>query len=311
MKLLPAVYFFLLNINFVFCQSGWIQQSTTKLEFPNSIAFADSEFAVITGTFNIASTTNGGGDWILSTIGSSFNYSNIQFVNSDTGFLWASQNRGLYKTTNRGSQWNRILSNIFFGAYHFVNTRIGYFAEANGNVNKTTDGGLTWINIANNHHISPVSMDFADESYGILIDRIGRGMSTTDGGATWNDIFLSTGFGGKISYPDRNAVYVASNSQTAGIIRKSTNQGLTWTSVYFYKAVFTDMEFVNAFTGTVTGNYDLIIRTTDGGNSWVRQSNDTTLISVSAVDFINENTGWLVNSNGVVFKTTDGGGPGH
>lgn len=307
MSLQLMIYFFLFNIFFYFSESGWIQQSKTELEFPNNIAFADSEFAVITGLFNIASTVNGGKTWTLSSIGQSYNYSNAQFVNSDTGFIWASQNRGLYKTTNRGLEWNRILSNIFLEDYYFLNARIGYFAERNGNINRTTDGGLTWVYIANNHHITPVSIEFADENNGLLIDQEGRGVSTTDGGKTWYDIFLSTGYGGKISYPDKTALYVASNTQSTGVLRKSTNQGMTWTSVYFYRAVFTDIEFVNALTGTVTGNNDLIIRTTDGGFSWNHQSNNTSLVSITGVDFINADTGWLINSSGVVFKTTNGG----
>lgn len=311
-KIFPVITFFLLNVNLTFCQSGWYMQYATDLEFPSCIAFADSNKGIITGFNFVSLTSDGGSSWSDIFIGSSSNFSNLQFVNQNTGYLWASLPtilRGLYKTTNSGINWIKINSPFALGGFFFLNTGLGYLAETNGNVNRTTDGGITWQTIINNHNIIPVSIAFANDKYGMLVDMTGRGLSTTDGGNTWFNIFLATGCGGKISYPDPDAVYVASNlQQEINTIRKSTNNGISWTSLYFYNSIFTDIQFVDANTGMVSGKVDMLMRTTDGGTTWVHQNTAGQFSAINDIFLLNANTGWLVNSDGIVFKTTDGGG---
>src|SRR5581483_10573003 len=64
--------------------------------------------------------------------------------------------------------------------------------------------------------------------------------------------------------------------------------------------------FVDANTGTVVGEYGTIVRTTDGGNSWTIQANDTTQ-TLWAVSFSNVNNGAAVGEGGTIVTTTDGG----
>jgi hypothetical protein len=54
----------------------------------------------------------------------------------------------------------------------------------------------------------------------------------------------------------------------------------------------------------------LIIRTTDGGQTWTEQKFSTGKSSdyiLNSVYFINSLTGWAVGDGGVIMKTTDGG----
>jgi len=310
MKKFLIIFSITFVINTALCRSGWIEQYSTGLEFPTSIAFADSSNGFITGFFSCARTSDGGASWLTFNPAVALRYSDVSFVNSDTGFLIVSNlNTGLYRTLNKGVSWTRILSNINIKSYQFINPHLGYLAEVNGNINRTTDGGMSWSYVFNNHNLVPVSISFADENHGILIDSEGRGLSTTDGGSHWSDIFLATGYGGKVSYPAVNSIYVASNSRDdIDVLRKSTDNAQSWTSEYFYFSRFTDIRFLNAGTGTVSGNHSLLMRTTDGGVSWIRQSISDSFFSVSALFFLNVNLGWLINSEGVVYKTYDGGG---
>ncbi|MBV6479657.1 MAG: Ycf48-like protein [Ignavibacteria bacterium] len=71
---------------------------------------------------------------------------------------------------------------------------------------------------------------------------------------------------------------------------------------------YQDIFFINAQTGWAVSYYGHINRTTDGGDSWVRQDS-IYLGSFNSVTFINENTGWVGSAN-VAFsllKTTNGG----
>ncbi len=64
--------------------------------------------------------------------------------------------------------------------------------------------------------------------------------------------------------------------------------------------------FADANTGTATGDNGTIIRTTDGGNSWVIQSSGTTN-TLYGVSFTDVNHGTAVGASGTVLRTIDGG----
>jgi photosystem II stability/assembly factor-like uncharacterized protein len=307
-KYFLAVIIIFFNAEITFCGSGWTEQFSTGLEFPTSIAFADSLNGIITGYFSCERTSDGGASWEMFNPAVALNYSNACFISQDTGFLSATNsNSGLYKTTDKGISWTRILSSNRIQSFKFIDPLSGYLAESNGNISRTNDGGLSWSVVTVSVFV-PVSIDFADEDHGIMINSAGRGLMTTNGGNNWSSLFLATGYGGKVSYPETGFVYVASNSrEDTDVLRKSTDNALSWTSVYFYNSRFTGIQFLNALTGTVTGNYSLVMRTTDGGQSWTHQSLGSSFYSVSAVFFLNINLGWLINSEGVVYKTYDGG----
>jgi photosystem II stability/assembly factor-like uncharacterized protein len=60
------------------------------------------------------------------------------------------------------------------------------------------------------------------------------------------------------------------------------------------------------FVATAVGESGIILRTHDGGESWVRQNSGTTLI-LGAVCFTDTSTGTAVGQNGLVLRTSDGG----
>src|SRR6266850_3796219 len=66
------------------------------------------------------------------------------------------------------------------------------------------------------------------------------------------------------------------------------------------------VSFTDANTGTATGDNGTIIRTTDGGNTWVIQSSGTTN-TLYGVSFTDVNNGTGVGASGTILRTTDGG----
>ena len=70
--------------------------------------------------------------------------------------------------------------------------------------------------------------------------------------------------------------------------------------------------FVDSLTGWAAGEAGTIIRTTDGGNSWVVQ-NSTVQTFIMDIFFVDENLGWALTLkdvfpfNSVILKTTNGG----
>ncbi|HEX5637495.1 MAG TPA: YCF48-related protein, partial [Gammaproteobacteria bacterium] len=67
------------------------------------------------------------------------------------------------------------------------------------------------------------------------------------------------------------------------------------------------MDFpVNATTGYVGGRRGVVLKTSNGGSTWQKQSSKTTN-SILDIDFIDNQTGYAVGANGTLIKTTDGG----
>ena len=79
-----------------------------------------------------------------------------------------------------------------------------------------------------------------------------------------------------------------------GWFQQNFNNGLS--SVYF----------TDSNTGWAVGEDGVIIKTSDGGISWVRQTSGTTEI-LQSIYFIESKTGWAVGLQGTIIKTTDGG----
>jgi len=67
------------------------------------------------------------------------------------------------------------------------------------------------------------------------------------------------------------------------------------------------VSFTDANTGTAVGEAGTIVRTTDGGETWVTQDSGTTS-ALNGVSFTDANTGTAVGQNGTILRTTDGGG---
>ena len=66
------------------------------------------------------------------------------------------------------------------------------------------------------------------------------------------------------------------------------------------------VHFVNATTGTAVGDLGTILRTTDGGSSWVSQTSGTTR-ALGGVSFTDATTGTVVGGLGTILRTTTGG----
>lgn len=66
------------------------------------------------------------------------------------------------------------------------------------------------------------------------------------------------------------------------------------------------VHFTNDNTGWAVGEQGTIIKTTNGGSSWIIQ-NSGTYAGLNAVQFLNANLGFAVGDSGVILKTTNGG----
>jgi len=114
-------------------------------------------------------------------------------------------------------------------------------------------------------------------------------------------------------FANANTGWVAGSAST---IYRTTNGGTSWTNISYpvYSVSMRGIYFLNNLTGWIAGDnfntISVLIKTTDGGNSWLSQ-NPGSFKKLKACYFVNSSSGWVVGSNasgiGNILYTTNGG----
>jgi photosystem II stability/assembly factor-like uncharacterized protein len=239
----------------------------------------DSGILACKGVDSIYITTNGGVNWILRDVNSTYYSSErkIDFPEFTTGYYFSNY---IYRTTNNGLSWSAYstsLSNLrgmsfptsqtgwVCGTYHFpyppgVGTN---YAE----VHMTTNGGANWTIQSSIQELSysVYRVFFRDVNTGYKNDANSPSISrTVNGGSSYSQL---TEFGGYLSY-------------------------------YF-------MTYSSANTGWFIGARTM--KTTNGGANWTQMTTPHSATTYSGIHFANDLTGWMVGAGGIIIKTTTGG----
>jgi photosystem II stability/assembly factor-like uncharacterized protein len=169
-------------------------------------------------------------------------------------------------------------------ALAFVDAQRGWVADGNGFVNRTTDGGQTWVTQFHDSTLYFRSMAFGDAQIGYVgaLSSSKTLHRTSDGGATWT---LVTNLPNPkpnalcgLWAPSRLVAYgVGSYSGPARVV-KTTDGGATWTSKDLAPQATTlvDVYFWNDRDGIVVGGVGtfpsqstaVVLATSNGGASW-------------------------------------------
>jgi len=230
-------------------------------------------------------------------------------------------------SSNSFGQWipqNSTISNGL-GVIYFINDSIGFAGGAAGTLLRTIDGGDNWISyntdLPDDFGIS--SIHFASDSIGYAAAGFGLGSSdddyskqkilrTTDGGNSWQIIFEDSA----LYFPDIFFVNDSTGYAVGGFyprILKTSDSGQSWIyqrSSTVVDTILNSITFTDKNTGYAVGGIldltSLILKTTDGGNTWsvVHSEFDRTLFSV---EFPEDSIGYAVGIWGKIMKTIDAG----
>ena len=251
--------------------SGWYQQWFQNLNGSSiaSMTFLDSltGFAVTNSNSllqeYILKTTNGGDNWLINftfnTQNSNWSFVKIGFVDSNTGyaFSWTE----MFKTTNKGINWNIINYNLYPDDIVVINkdTILAVLSNGfDGGVYRSMNGGLNWQRIWNNGGGSgnPSNIYMFNKDIGFSWSSQGM-RKTLNGGVNW---FVIPGEGYRdIKFIDTLTGWKCSGS---GVMKKTTNGGINWinqllppVSSTFY---FTNLSIVNKDTLWMCGSTKII-----------------------------------------------------
>jgi photosystem II stability/assembly factor-like uncharacterized protein len=113
-----------------------------------------------------------------------------------------------------------------------------------------------------------------------------------------------------VTYSDASTVFMVGGG---GRLLKSTNSGQTFQELTtgfttrLNDVTFPENNDVGYIVGELFENRGIILKTTDGGVNWERQTSPVVGANLNAVFFLDNNIGWAVGQARTIIKTTDGG----
>lgn len=251
-------------------------------------------------------TTNSGINWILiSEVQGNTDKKNLQLVNENTGYLHDS--RAFYRTTNGGIGWDRFITGTAVDLYglNFSNTSTGYLVGYNGEMEKSTNGGLNWNILSHNATDRRLwQIFFLNNNLGYTVGIDGTVLATVNGGINWIKLNFPVSINLRCLYFINGSTgFVAGNSN--GNIYKTTNGGISWQTKSSEANSVSGIYFVDQNIGFACGYPGIILKTTNGGDNWTTKFSGGN-ISLLDIMFTSFNTGY-VGAGGSVLKTTNSG----
>lgn len=310
-------------------QAQWqiVRQDDTKCDSKgtrcdlNAIFFADKENGWVVGDRGIVrATQNEGARWIAQDAGVKTALSDIAFISKKEGFLVASGAR-IYRTADGGNSWSLIYQIIAaknaakqelpeLYSIAFANKKKGWVVGTEGRIFHTEDGGQSWAQQESGTKEELVHVRFVNDKHGWVVGGKGTILFTEDAGRTWAT--QKSGAKGHLYHIDatskKEAVIVGDN----GLVLRTINAGLTWeklkvdvleTTKVSERPTLLSVAFVNDNLGFIIGWKGTILRTGDGGKTWLIQESGTTQNLYGL--FAKKKTIWAVGGEGLILRYQD------
>jgi photosystem II stability/assembly factor-like uncharacterized protein len=162
-------------------------------------------------------------------------------------------------TTDGGFSWAQTNAGTRRALYRlrFVDANNGWISGQEGLILHTADGGKTWQRQKSGTNVYLFSLYFVDASHGWAVGDKSILLETRDGGKTW-------------------AMHK--------IIPASAKEMSAEEAIVSQDPVLYDVQFLDANTGWVVGEFGKIYHTTDGGESWSEQ--EQSLLGAEVVDIL-------------------------
>ena len=250
-------------------------------------------------------TNDGGTTWETLKSGTENNLNSVYFINNDIGYAVGDEGI-IIKSIDGGVTWDVLNSGTTdpLGYVQFTDENTGFAVttyEGDGKILKTIDGGKSWNIILKDVSPSRFSSGcFIDNKNGFIVGRDGIIKKTTDGGGNWTD-------NENITLEKIEINFTSPHGEVQWKAFK-TSSDIGFSSVYFL-----DANLGYAVGGSIEGSagmpvdsYCTILKTTDGGTSWIELKSGIQE-PLNSVYFVDENNGYAIGGNGSVIKTSDGG----
>jgi len=283
--------------------TNWTSYSSTRVspELLEHMCYVNANTGTIVGDGGtILHTTNSGANWVVQTCPTSdYNFSDVHFVDANTGFAVGSDE--YYKSVKTSSDNDFLDVNTNTKPAGSDEYRAKIKSKTGGMFAKTTNGGSTWTVTYPGYWIYGVC--FADANTGWIAGTSPSGTGgvykTTNGGVNWTQ---QTNVGVTFLYfADANTGFACGWNG----IYHTTNGGTNWEQQL--SSTTYRLSFINANTGWTTVN-NIVYHTTNGGKDWITQSTGVNSAN-GDISFADSLNGVVLYPylNGLYTRTTDGG----
>ena len=268
---------------------NWSSQWTTENQWFRSVYFVDGNIGYTVGSGGtINKTINSGTDWISQTSGTTDQLNSVFFLNADTGFVvggWAESHGTILKTTNGGQDWlaQSNDSTKWLFSICFFNPNIGLavgfdFLNSTSIILKTINGGSQWSRQTINLQKSLSSVYFVDSNQVWAVGAADAVLKSTDGGSNWveHPTGTTTHFN-SVKFINQSIGWIIGWDYITGEGRifKTTDAGLNWfPQSPGSSSRLNAAHFLTAETAWVVGDDGTILKTTNGGITFIEQSNN-------------------------------------
>lgn len=241
----------------------------------NSVCFVNENMGYAVGNYGTVLITNDAGkNWSCLIMNTVQNLNDIYFVDENLGF--AVGNSGtILRTNDRGANWSTLQSGVNDNLYSvfFTDSLNGYSCGHNGVIIKTKNGGNQWDQCISNVSTKLFSVNFPSAEIGFIVGGEGTG-------------------GGN------------------GFVLKTIDSGENWILLTdSLEESFYSTDFTDTLIGYAAGNFSYIVKTEDGGNSWISLDNQDNYnnLHIRSIKFINSQIGFTCDVYGNIMKTDNGG----
>lgn len=262
----------------------WQTQYFSPSAYVRKVMFFDEYTGwAVGGSGLILKTTDGGENWIIKDSGKNYSLNEILFTDTNNG--WASggdfDSGAIIKTTDGGDSWVDVSPSFnmpsSYGLF-FVDSLSGWVSAGGGSgvgyLLKTTDGGINWIiqRQANGMYFDALyaknNLEVWAGGYDPLFNKVL--IYSLDGGENWlgNSSFIRGGVY-DIKFTDENNGWLISFRE----VYNTTDSGKNWQHQKSYSTrSFSSIDFVNNKSGWIVGDYGTILHTTNGGVTFIEDS---------------------------------------
>jgi len=196
---------------------------------------------------SLAATVAGaapGGDAWRALVTPADRFFDVRSVDGST-FVALGYDGRILRTEDAGRSWQevRAAGRISLTRVRFVDARVGFAVGHRGTILRTEDGGRSWEAQASGTEAALFDVDFPDPEHGFAVGDRSTLLRTRDGGRTWE-----------------------AHEVPISLVGVRADASLAISDTIYYGVDFTD-----ARTGWIVGEYGNIRHTTDGGETWDAQ----------------------------------------
>lgn len=297
--------------------NNWTQSPILTVADLYKIYFPSDQTGYAAGKYGeFLKTTNSGNNWFSVPNSITTNFVNLVFINDNTGFT--GEYSGVYKTTNGGLNWimhSTGTGSKITGLHFYDNPVNGILIDEEGRVLKTTNTGDSWIEYSTVPvFISVKSVSFAEENIIYASDDAiinAELFKSTNRGLNWFSVSHYNNFfywGCIIDFINGNTGFAMGEDEDFNtLVLKTTDGGTSWSSYLMGTFIsLTNINFINDYSGFITGTGGRIYKTSNSGTNWYSQTSGTNNI-LNSTFFKNSLTGYAAGNYGTILKTTTGG----